>query len=180
MNFSDSKTYANLKNAYDLELMTSAKDLMAGDRARQEGYIEISRIFENVARNNLQHARIWLRQLNNNTLPSTSEFLTLASQDESFFGNQMYREYAQTATEEGFPEIASLFNGVANIDLNHSLEFESLNNSLEQGTIFCNPDETLWICMQCGNILYGECAPEICPVCGFPQGYYRKFAPSYP
>lgn len=90
-------------------------------------------------------------------------------------GNQLYREYARIANEEGYANIEALFNGVANIDLNHGLQLDVQYNDVIRNQVFCKPRETLWICMQCGNILSGLCAPEICPVCGFPQGYYRVY-----
>ncbi|HKL80596.1 MAG TPA: rubrerythrin family protein [Mobilitalea sp.] len=177
MEFQQSRTYSNLQNAYEIELMMSSRDLIYSDRARQEGYIQISNIFEVISKNNREHARIWLRRLNEGILPSTSEFLQAAFQEESYNGNELYREYARIAREEGFDEISSLFSGIANIDINHSQTFLSLYDDIERSQVFCKPQETLWICMQCGNIMYGDCAPEICPVCGFPQGFYMLYNP---
>ncbi len=172
MDFQQSRTYSNLQNAYNVELMACARYLIYGDRARQEGYIEIGNIFDVASRNDKEHARIWLRRLNGGILPTTEQFLLSSIQEENYTGNEMYREYARIAREEGFDDIAALFNGVANIDLNHSLEFQSLYEDIQRGEVFCKPAPTLWICLQCGNIMSGNCAPEICPVCGFPQGYY--------
>lgn len=175
MEFQQSRTYANLQTAYESELMESTRDSISGDRARQEGYQYIGFVYDTLTRNNKEHARIWLRQLNGGTLPNTVEFLIEDSQSESASGNNMYREFAQIALEEGFDDIASLFSGVANIDLNHSLRLRELYEDVIRGEAFCRPQEQLWICMECGNILSGLCAPEVCPVCGFPQGYYRLY-----
>lgn len=176
MEFQQSRTYSNLLNAYNTELAISAKYLIYGDRARQEGYIEIGNIYDTTSRNNKEHARIWLRRLNEGILPTTEQFLLAAIDEETYTGNVMYRDYARIAREEGYDDIARLFNGVANIDLNHSLVFRNLYDNYIQNELFCKPQPVLWICLQCGNILSGVCAPEICPVCGFPQGYYWLYS----
>lgn len=175
MEFEQSRTYQNLLNAYNWELNISTQYSIFSDRARQDGFIEISRSFEVVSGFQKEHARIWLRRINNGQLPSTSDNLSYSAQIENDAGNQMYREYAQIASDEGFPEIAALFSGIANIELNHSLLFRQYYTNVERNEVFCKPQETLWMCQQCGNIMYGECAPLICPVCGFPQGFYRVY-----
>ncbi len=175
MDFQQSKTYQNIMNAYNLEAVVNTRYLLYADQARLENYIEIATVFENTARNEKEHARIWLRQLNNSVLPNTDENLAACITYENDVGNNVYREYARVAREEGYNDIAALFNGIANIELNHGLRFQTLRENLVRGELFCKPEETLWICMQCGNILSGLCAPEICPVCGFPQGYYRLY-----
>lgn len=171
MEFQESKTYANLQSAMDRELRNSTQYDIYSDKAREQGYIEIGNVFTTIARNELEHARIWLKQLNNGEVPSTEQ--NLASSIETETLSDIYRRYAQVAIEEGYNNIAALFNGVANIELNHSLEFQVMYENVVANTVFCKPDEYLWICMACGNILSGKCAPEICPVCGFPQGYYK-------
>lgn len=173
MDFQESRTYNNLKAAYDDELRSSAAYRIFSDTATSEGYIEISNIFNITSRNNKEHARIWLRQINEGTLPNTLQSLQEASIFEKDISSQKYQEYARIAIEEGYQDIARLFNGISNIDYNHSTRFQRLAEEIEREEVFCKPVETLWICMECGNIMAGECAPEICPVCGFPQGYYR-------
>jgi rubrerythrin len=175
MEFQQSKTYSNLQSAFDWELNVSTQYSLYGDRARLDGYIQIGKIFDTISFNEREHARIWQRQLNNGQLPDTSENLAHCTQLETYSGNEMYREYARVAREEGFDDIASLFNGVANIELNHSQVFQELYGDIERNEVSCKPQETLWICMECGNILSGTCAPEVCPVCGFPQGYYKVY-----
>ncbi len=159
-------------SAYNAELMSATRYLIYGDRARQEGYIEIGNIYDTTARNDKEHARIWLRRINEGLLPTTEQFLLASIEESTYSANELYREYARIAREEGYNDIAALFNGVANIDLNHSLVFRNLYESFVHDEVFCKPTRTLWICLQCGNILSGECAPLICPICGFPQGYY--------
>lgn len=175
MAFQDSRTYANLQNAFNMELRLSTLYSIYGDIARQAGYIQIGNIYEILQRNNKEHARIWLRNINEGILPDTAQVLAASMQQEYYMGNQLYREYARIANEEGYANIEALFNGVANIDLNHGLQLDVQYNDVIRNQVFCKPRETLWICMQCGNILSGLCALEICPVCGFPQGYYRVY-----
>lgn len=175
MDFQQSRTFSNLQRAYDWELNVSTKYSIYSDTARLAGYIEIGNIYDVFSRNEKEHARIWLRQMNNGQLPTTSENLAYSAEIEVDAANQMYREFARTAREEGYNELAALFNGVANIELNHNLRFQDLYENVERNEVFCKPVENLWICMQCGNIMSGSCAPEICPVCGFPQGYYKVY-----
>jgi rubrerythrin len=175
MDFQQSRTYANLQNAYDVELMQSTLYSIYGDIVRREGYLQIGNIYDVFQRNNKEHARIWLRQLNEGDLPTAEEALLASAQQEYYKANQLYREYARIANEEGYNEIESLFNGVANIDLNHGLQLEMNYNDVLRDQVFCKDQATMWICMQCGNILSGICAPEICPVCGFPQNVYRVY-----
>lgn len=174
MEFQQSKTYSNLLNAYERDLMTATIYSIDSDRARLDGYIDIANIYTSTAANEKEHARIWLRQLNNGNLPDTQENLLDASNNALSKGT-LYREYARIAKEEGYDDIASLFNGVANIELNHDLRFKTLHENIIRGEVFCKPTETLWVCLQCGNIMSGICAPTICPVCGFPQSYYKEY-----
>lgn len=175
MEFQQSRTYANLQNAYERELMQSTLFSINGDIARQEGYRQIGNVFDIFQRNNKEHARIWLRRINEGNLPSTAEALASSAESEYYLGNQLYREYASVASEEGYYEIESLFNGVANIDINHGLQLQMQLNNVIRDEVFCRDQANLWICMQCGNIMSGLCAPVICPVCGFLQSYYRIY-----
>lgn len=175
MDFQQSRTYQNLLQAYENERLSSARYLIYEDIARNEGYIEIGNIYETTARNDKEHARIWLRRINQGTLPNTATVLQESIQVESEMAGEMYQEFARVAREEGYSDIAALFSGVANIDYNHGFQFTELYENVENNQVFCKPEPTLWICMQCGNVMSGECAPVICPVCGFPQGYYRLY-----
>lgn len=178
MEFKDSKTYVNLQNALNKELTASTRYQIYGDKARQEGFVEYGNIFDRAALDDKAHARIWLEKLNGGTVPSTLENITYAIEQENITGNDLYRQYSQTAREEGFNDIAALFNGIANIELNHELQLETMRDDINNNQVFCKSEAVLWICLVCGNIMSGECAPEICPVCGFPQGYYKVFIPS--
>lgn len=178
MDFQQSKTYNNLQKSYERELMVSTLYDIFSDKATQDGYIEISNIFSTIVRNEKEHARIFSRKMNNNVVPDTQQNL-LAAADYEIDTSNLYRDYANTANEEGYSDLAALFNGIANIELDHNLRFRTQYNNVVSEEVFCKPTDTLWICMQCGNIMGGTCAPEICPVCGFPQGYYRVYAENY-
>lgn len=175
MAFEDSKTYQNLQNAYMEKLISSAAYEIYGSIARRNGYVDIGNVFDRISRNELEHAVVWLREINEDILPSTLENLENAVEQEHLFGLTSYQEYARIANEEGFTDIASLFIGIANIDLSHELEFQKLVRNVEREEVFCKPENALWECMVCGNIMGGNCAPEICPICGFPQGYYKIY-----
>lgn len=175
MNFKDSKTYSNLKTAYERELISSGQYVIYGNIARAEGFIEIGNIYDTTARNNNEHARTWLRELREGILPDTATTLEESAVEERIMTNEMYQEFSRVAKEEGFNDIAALFSGVSNIDFNHSTNFEILHENVIRNQVFCKPEETLWICMECGNIMSGLCAPEICPICGLPQAYYKQF-----
>lgn len=175
MDFQQSKTYKNLQLAFDGELRTSTRYQINGIRARQEGYIQIGNVFEIISGFEREHATIWLRLINGGTLPTTLENLLEASSVEDAKGNGTYRQYAEVAREEGYDNIAALFDGVANIELNHDVIFQNFADDIQKNQVFCKPTEVLWICINCGNIMGGLCAPAICPICGFPQGYYQVY-----
>ncbi len=175
MEFRESKTFVNLQAAYDMELMSSTRFEIYGDKATTDGFIDISNMLNDISHQEKAHAVIWLRYLNNGDIPSTQQNLASAMEYQTEAGKEIYREYARVAREEGFNDIAALFNGVANIELNHDLDLQTKLNNINNNKEFCKDDERLWICLNCGNIMSGICAPEICPVCLFPQGYYAIF-----
>ncbi len=175
MDFKQSQTYLNLITSYEKELLQIAKCLVYVDIANKEGFIEIGNIYNTTARNSKAHARTWLRNINEGNLPVTTENLSESAASELFMANKMYPEFMETALKEGYNDIAALFSGIANIDFNHSSRFDILYKDVINNEFFCKPESTLWICMECGNVLSGNCSPKICPICGFPQGYYRLF-----
>lgn len=179
MEFGESRTYTNLVIAFNAEAISSTRDRIFADVARQEGYMEIGNIYDMTSRNNMEHARIWLRQLNQGNFPNTEEALLQSRDNELNLANNQYQDFVRIAQEEGFMDIAALFAGIANIDYYQGTRFSRLFENVVQNEVFCKPVETLWICMQCGNIMSGKCAPLICPVCGFPQGYYRLYIENF-
>lgn len=177
MDFQQSQTYKNLVASYEAKLQTGSYYSICSDRAGAENYIEISNLYTTTSRNEKEHARIFLGRINNGQLPTTSDNLN-SSINLALEAAELYRSFAQVAQNEGYSDIAALFNGIANIELNHNLQFRTQYTNMLNDQLFCKPVNTLWICMQCGNIMSGDCAPVICPICGFPQGYYRVYAGS--
>lgn len=171
MDFKQSRTYQNILNAYGNQLIDNAKYSLFSKKAEQENLIGISFSFNNVSRNEQFIAERLRRIIYKGDTP-TSENLSEAS-DEEITESSLYREYAQIAQEEGFKDISSLFSGIANIKLNHNALFQTYISAIQKNELFCRLEEGLWICLGCGNILSGLCAPEICPICGYPQGYYE-------
>lgn len=172
MDFKDSETYKNLRMAYDGERMASTKYRIYSDKARKDGYEEIGNVFDETAGNEKEHAEIWLKYLNQGAVPDTLANLTDSYQGESYEWRKMYPEYAETAMREGYPQLAKLFREVAKIEQHHEYRFKEEAQDIMDRMVFCKGKNTVWICMNCGNLYYGACAPEKCPVCGYPQGYY--------
>jgi rubrerythrin len=175
MDFQQSQTFINLQTAYEDELRSNAKYGLFSKFARQEVLLEISYIFDTASRNE-QFIAERLHNIISGGSTSTLQNLLEANNDELTESNA-YREYARIAREEGYTDIASLFSGMANIKLNHNNTFQTVIEEIQYNELFCKPEEDLWICLGCGNILSGTCAPEICPICGYPQGYYQVFRP---
>lgn len=175
MELKDSVTFTNLQTAYKTVLESNGRYDLFARKANQDVLIEINYIFDTASRNELFISERLRRILSDGT-PDTLQNLTEA-RDTSAAESSQFREYAQIAQEEGFNDISSLFNGIANIQLNHESLFESVIAEIEGNELFCKSGESLWICLGCGNILSGPCAPEICPICGYPQGYYQFLRP---
>lgn len=173
MSFIESDTYKNLVMLYEKELMFSARYELYSLIARSDGFIEYANIYDSFARQDREHARIWLRNLSQGNLPGTAETLIESAKAENNLASIEYQNAIQVARQEGYNEIVSLMAGIANINFNHELVFQQMYNNIILNQVYCKPNEILWTCIQCGNIMSGLCAPEICPVCGFPQGYYR-------
>lgn len=171
MDFGQSQTFRNLEAAYEVELMANGKYGLYAKRASQEDLIEISLLFDTVSRNE-QFIAERLRRIIHATTPDTTQNL-IESRDDVLMESNLYREFARTAIEEGYSEYASLFSGIANIMLSHHNAFENMIKDIERGELFRKNQEGLWQCLGCGNIMSGLCAPNICPICGYPQSYYQ-------
>lgn len=174
MEFMDSRTYLNLQTALENELRTNALYGIYRKRADQEVLLDIGSIFDTISRNS-QFIAERLRQILNEGSTNTYQNLQDAANRESFVASNIYSESSRIAKEEGYDDLASLFNGIANIKLNHYSTFQTLIDNMDNNELFCKKEENLWICMGCGNIIGGLCAPVICPICGYPQGYYQIF-----
>lgn len=174
MDFQQSKTYQNLQNAFAYETQSKAIYDIFSVRAEQEVLLGISFTFDTLSRNDRFIAER-LRNIINGGVYTTEQNLREAANSELNAGNVMYRDYSRIAMEEGYGDIASLFNGIANIKLNHNFTLQNYLSEIQTGSLFCKDEPKLWICLGCGNILSGVCAPAICPICGYPQGYYELF-----
>lgn len=171
MDFQQSQTFINLQSAYEFNLISAAKYQLFAKRAREEVLIEIALVYETISRNKQYIAEELRRRLFDGT-PDTIVNL-FESRDEELAGSELYRDYSRIATEEGYRDVASLLNGIANINLNHNYTFQSIITDMQSNQLFCREEESLWICLACGNIMGGLCAPDICPICQYPQGYYE-------
>lgn len=179
MDFRNSETFQNLQKAYNAELETSTRYRIYAKKARQDGYQQISEIFNETAGNEQVHAELWLRVMNDKELPDTLTNLTNAVKGEHLEWTQTYQYFADVAEKEGYDDIARLFRGVASIEKHHGYRFSSLAKNIQDDTVFCKCQKSVWICMNCGYVYYGECAPSPCPICKHPQGFYKLNCEDY-
>jgi len=169
-----SRTEANLYAAYAGESQAQNKYLYYAGKARSDGYENIAEIFELTAKNERAHAKIWFKFIHGGDIPVTSENLEDAAKGEHFEWTDMYAGFAREAREEGFEQIALLFEKVADIEKMHEERFRALLSDVEGGVVFSSDGDAVWECMNCGHIHIGKQAPEICPVCSHPKAYFKK------
>ena len=173
-----SKTEKNLETAFAGESMARNKYTYFASKARKEGYVQIANIFEETANNEKEHAKMWFKLLNDG-IGSTAECLEAAAEGENYEWTDMYDTFAKEAREEGFEEIARLFEGVAAIEKEHEERYRKLLANVENGLGFSKEGDTIWQCSNCGHIVIGKKAPEVCPVCAHPQAYFQVKAENY-
>ncbi len=166
------KTEANLWEAFGGESMARNKYTYFASVAKKEGYVGISAIFEETANNEREHAKIWFKKLNG--IGDTAANLKAAAGGEHGEWTDMYPRMAKEAREEGFQDIAVLFEMVAAIENHHEERYQSLLNALESDAVFSDQEEVLWICLNCGHIHRGVHAPALCPVCAHPQAHFVR------
>ena len=175
--YADTQTEKNLWAAFAGESQARNKyDYFAGV-ARKEGYQQIAELFAETAANERQHAKIWFKHLEG--IGSTAENLKSAAAGENYEWTDMYEEYAKTAQAEGFPELAAQFRAVGAIEKAHEERFLKLLKNLEMKQVFEKSEEVMWQCRECGHLVIGKKAPEICPVCAHPQSYQQIRAVNY-
>ena len=160
------KTEANLQSAFAGESMARNKYTYFASKAKKDGYVQIAKIFEETANNEKEHAKIWFKLLHGGAMPATTENLKDAAAGEHFEWADMYREFAEQARQEGFDQIAALFEAVGKIEKTHEERFRKLLANVEGGYVFSKDGDTIWECANCGHIHIGKQAPEVCPVCG--------------
>ena len=172
------RTEANLQTAFAGESMARNKYTFFASKAKKDGYVQIAKIFEETAANEKEHAKIWFKLLNGG-IDDTAANLKAAAEGENYEWTDMYAGFAKTAREEGFDHIADLFEGVAKIEKEHEERYLKLVKNLEDGLVFSRDGDVIWQCANCGHIVIGKKAPEVCPVCAHPQAYFQIKAENY-
>lgn len=179
MELKGSKTEKNLQTAFAGESQARNKYTYYASKARKEGYEQIAAIFEETAANEKEHAEIWFKYLHGGKVPTTAENLADAAAGENYEYTDMYKTMAQEAREEGFLEIAAKFEMVGKIEAEHEKRYLKLLENVKEGKVFIAEDVVVWKCRNCGHIVIGKCAPEICPVCNHPKSYFELRAVNY-
>lgn len=178
MELKGSRTEANLMSAFAGESMATNKYTYFASKAKKDGYQQIAAIFEETAGNEREHAKMWYKILSGG-IGDTLENLGHAAEGENYEWTDMYDKFAEEAREEGFEEIARLFDGVAAVEKEHEERYRKLISNIEQGIVFSRDGDMVWVCRNCGHVVIGKQAPEICPVCAHPQGYFQIKAENY-
>ena len=173
------KTEANLQIAFAGESQARNKYSYYASKAKKDGYVQIAAIFEETANNEKEHAKMWFKLLHGGAVPSTEENLLDAAEGENYEWTNMYDRMAQEAEEEGFIEIAAQMRGVAEVERHHEERYRKLLKNIEDGIVFSREGDTIWQCRNCGHIVVGKKAPEICPVCAHPQSYFEVRAENW-
>ena len=173
MDLHGSKTEKNLLTAFAGESMARNKYTYFASRAKKDGYEQIAGVFTETADNEKEHAKLWFKLLEGGAVKDTVSNLTAAANGENEEWTDMYKRFAEEAKEEGFLDIAKLFDGVAKIEKAHEERYRKLLKNIEDGTVFKKNVKTVWICRNCGHIEDSIDAPEKCPVCNHPQAYFE-------
>ena len=179
MELKGSRTEANLMAAFSGESMAHVKYTYYAARASRDGYEQIAALFRETASNEREHAEIWFKLLHDGEMPQTTVNLKDAASGENYEWTEMYASFAETAREEGFDRISSLFEMVAKIERSHEERDRKLLSNIEEGIVFSRDGDTVWICRNCGNIVIGGAAPKLCPVCSHAQAYFEIKAENY-
>lgn len=172
------KTEANLLAAFAGESQARNKYTYYASQAKKDGYVQISKIFEETAANEKEHAELWFKELHGG-MPATPANLLDAAEGENYEWTDMYASFAKTAKEEGFDRLAFLFEEVAKIEKEHEERYRKLLANIEGGLVFSRDGDMIWQCSNCGHIHVGKKAPEICPVCAHPQAYFQLKCENY-
>lgn len=174
-----SKTEANLLAAFAGESQARNKYTYYASKAKKDGYVQIAHIFEETAANEKEHAEIWFKLLHGGSMPDTAANLKDAADGENYEWTDMYAQFAKDAKEEGFADIAYLFEEVGKIEKEHEERYRKLLANIEGGLVFSRDGDCIWQCSNCGHIVVGAKAPEVCPVCKHPQAYFQLKAENY-
>ncbi len=177
-NIKGTKTEANLMAAFAGESQARNKYTYYASKAKKDGYVQIADLFEETANQEKEHAKIWFKLLHDG-VGATIDNLKDAAEGENYEWTNMYPEFAKVAKEEGFGDIAELFEMVSKIEKAHEDRYKKLLSNLEEGTVFSKDGDVIWQCFNCGHLVIGKKAPDECPVCAHPQSYFRVKAENY-
>ena len=175
--YAGTQTEKNLMAAFAGESEARNKYTYFASKAKKEGYEQIAALFLKTAENEKEHAKLWFKELNG--IGDTAENLLSAAEGENYEWTDMYDRMAKEAREEGFIEIAARFEGVAKIEKAHEERYRKLLANVEGGLVFSREGDAVWQCINCGHIVIGEKAPEVCPTCNHPQSYFEIHAENY-
>ncbi|MBR3169164.1 rubrerythrin family protein [Candidatus Saccharibacteria bacterium] len=177
--YSGTKTEENLKKAFAGESEARNKYTFYASKAKKDGYEQIAAIFTETADNEKEHAKMWYKELHGGMVEDTETNLEAAAQGENYEWTDMYKGFAETAREEGFNDLAEKFEQVAAIEKTHEERYRKLLSNVRDKKVFSRDGDAVWVCRNCGHIVVGKSAPEICPVCSHPQAYFELKAQNY-
>ena len=175
--YAGTQTEKNLEAAFAGESQARNKYTYFASKAKKEGYEQIAALFLKTAENEKEHAKLWFKELNG--IGDTAENLAAAADGENYEWTDMYESFARTAEEEGFPVLAAKFLGVAAIEKAHEERYRALLKNVETAQVFEKSEVKVWECRNCGHIVVGTNAPEVCPVCAHPQSYFEVHEANY-
>lgn len=175
--YAGTQTEKNLLAAFAGESQARNKYTYFASKAKKDGYEQIAELFLKTADNEKEHAKLWFKELNG--IGTTAENLAAAADGENYEWTDMYEEFAQTAEKEGFSELAEKFRGVAAIEKAHEERYRKLLENVKRGEVFEKGEVKIWECRNCGHIVVGTKAPDVCPVCAHPQAYFEVRKENY-
>ena len=175
--YAGTQTEKNLEAALAGESQARNKYNWFASQARKDGFEQIAALFDQTANNEKEHAKMWFKELNG--IGTTAENLAAAADGENYEWTDMYEGFAKTADEEGFPELAAKFRMVAAIEKTHEERYRALLHNVETAAVFEKSEVKVWECRNCGHIIVGTKAPEVCPVCAHPKAYFEVHAENY-
>ena len=173
------KTEQNLRDAFSGESQARNKYTYYASKAKKEGYEQIAALFLETAENEKEHAKLWFKLLHDGDVPTTAVNLKDAAEGENYEWTDMYARMAEEAKGEGFDRIAYLFEEVGKIEKEHEARYLKLLENVEDGLVFSKDGDTIWKCRNCGHIVIGKNAPEVCPVCVHPKAFFEVKAENY-
>ena len=175
--YEGTKTQKNLQEAFAGESQARNKYTYFASVAKKEGYEQIAALFLKTAENEKEHAKLWLKELSG--IGDTKANLEAAAEGENYEWTDMYEGFAKTAEEEGFHELAEKFRAVGEIEKHHEERYRALLHNIENAEVFAKSEVKIWECRNCGHIVVGTKAPEVCPTCNHPQSYFEVSAQNY-